>query len=166
MKRKVIIGVLCGVIAVLLCITGILIGKLNKKSAVTSVVSKIEQGYNDRKLDSVVACFPNEFSDQIRDSFLNQTSGGTEQDLWKLLEDSYGKDYKASFTVSSITYVDDNALSEKMESINSKWSTDLQAKEAAVCKVNEVYEGTKRAEATESYFIGKINDNWYVLDVE
>ena len=97
---------------------------------------------------------------------MNQASGGTEKDLWKLLEDSYGKDYKASFTVSSITYVDDNALSEKMEIINSKWSTDLQVKEAAVCKVNEVYKGTKRAEATESYFIGKINDNWYVLDVE
>lgn len=166
MKRKIIIGVLCGVIAVLLCITGILIGRLNKKSAITSVISKVERGYNDRNLDSIVESFPEAFSDQIRSSFLNQASGGTEKDLWKLLEDSYGKDYKASFTVSSITYVDDNALSKKMESINSKWSTDLQVKEAAVCKVNEVYKGTKRAEATESYFIGKINDNWYVLDVE
>ena len=41
MKRKIIVGVLCGVIAVLLCITGILIGKLCKKSAVTSVGIKI-----------------------------------------------------------------------------------------------------------------------------
>ena len=166
MRRKIIIGALCIVIAVLLCITGILIGRLNKKSAVTSVVSKIEQGYNDRNLNSIVACFPNEFSDQIRDSFLNQASGGTEQDLWKLLEYSYGKDYTASFTVRSITYVDDNELSEKMKSINSKWNINLQAKEAAVCKVDEIYKGTKRAETTESYFIGKIDNDWYVLDVE
>lgn len=101
MKRKIIVGVLCGVIAVLLCITGILIGKLCKKSAVTSVISKVERGYNDRNLDSIVESFPEAFSDQIRSSFLNQASGGTEKDLWKLLEDSYGKDYKACLMLCS-----------------------------------------------------------------
>ena len=65
-----------------------------------------------------------------------------------------------------VLIVDDNELSEKMKSINSKWNINLQAKEAAVCKVDEIYKGTKRAETTESYFIGKIDNDWYVLDVE
>lgn len=165
MKKRIGVVVLIIFSVILVVVSCIGASAYCNRREAENVIARIEQGYSARDLSVIIDSFPPEIANQVNNSFLNQTADGTEEALWELLEDTYGKDFRATFEIIKKHRLTDAEVKERIGEINDTWGVTLNPGQLYCFTVNETFVGAKKAQTEEEFLVGEMKDNWYIFDV-
>lgn len=170
-KAPIIIA-LVGIIAVLAVVAVIVVPRIMKKvnnndydkEGYKELIDTYFEAYSNEDMDAMIACYPDEIGETVRESFISQAGGTTDADYWDVMESGYGDDFEITAEITDAVPGDSSDIADLEENIKDVYDVSYDVQYAVKLDLDETCSGSLYEYTfSETVYAAVIDGEWYLI---